>query len=102
MDINVKRMFVHITLVYRRLLNLVTCLYHFFKCRNADIVSLWRVGCSPSMLAIHFAFTTGGIISYFVAQQFLPGKVYTIFTNMTAQASLMNKSDNDSVKERFG
>ena len=49
------------------------------------------------MLAIHFAFSAGGIISPFVAQPFLAEKVYTTSTNMTVPASHANISNNGSI-----
>ena len=61
---------------------------------NADIVSLWGAECSPFMLAIHFAFSAGGIISPFVAQPFLATKV---FVNSTSPVPLVNNSNIDSV-----
>ena len=44
---------------------------------NADVVSIWKEECSPFMLAIHFAYSAGGIISPFVIEPFLARKEYT-------------------------
>ena len=43
----------------------------FFPGGNADVVSIWKAECSPFMLAIHFAYSAGGIISPFVTEPFL-------------------------------
>ena len=68
--------------------------FHFIAGGNADIVSLWGAECSPFMLAIHFAFSTGGIISPFVAQPFLARKV---FVNITSPVSSLETNNTDLI-----